>query len=194
MNTAVKLSSRSRARTHSPNFGFLPSPFTARLQRTRFQPFSGEGWGSSNLHRALPNGRTQCEGKRAKAFTLFSLSLNHFGHTGEGVKAKNKNCLTRAHIRARVEPPCAVLRGLMPIRTRSQAERAMPSPTYSKRWKCQLHRRCCPMLGNETSRLLASTETSAAGQILISLISSLLNFLSPLFRICLHRSILSINR
>ena len=49
------------------------------------------------------------------------------------------------------------------------------------------------MLGNETSRLLASTETSAAGQILISLISSLLNFLSPLFRICLESVYISIH-
>lgn len=109
----MKLPPRSRARTHSPNFDFLPSPFTAHPQRTRFQPFSGEGRGSSNLHRTLANGRTRCEGKRAKAFTLFSLSLNNLEHTGEGVKAKNKNCLTRAYTRARgslLRRP----RGLMP--------------------------------------------------------------------------------
>ena len=104
----MKLSPRSRARTHSPNFGFLPSPFTARLQRTRFQPFSGEGWGSSNLHRALANGRTRCEGKKAKAFTLFFLLLNDLGHTGEGVKAKNKKP-PDARIYARVKPPRSTL-------------------------------------------------------------------------------------
>lgn len=36
-----------------------------------------------------------------KTFTLYAHRLNNLGHTGEGVKAKNKNRLTRAHIRAR---------------------------------------------------------------------------------------------
>jgi len=38
------------------------------------------------------------------------------------VKAKNKNCLTRAYMRAR-GAPCAALRGLMPLRSGGWAER-----------------------------------------------------------------------
>ena len=42
-----------------------------------------------------------------KTFTLYAHRLNNLGHTGEGVKAKNKNRLTRAHIRARESPLAA---------------------------------------------------------------------------------------
>lgn len=99
-----------------------------------------------------------------KAFTLYALALNNLGHTGEGVKAKNKNCLTRA-------------RGA-PLRSSPRTDAHSHSqPGKNARCRHRLTRsdgnansivRCCPMLGNETSRqcgwLLASTETSAAGQ------------------------------
>lgn len=72
VNTAVKLSPRSRARTHSPNFDFLPSPFTAHPQRTQFQPFSGEDSGLGNLHRASQMGEQRVKAKEQKPspFTL----------------------------------------------------------------------------------------------------------------------------
>ena len=39
------------------------------------------------------------EPKKTKAFTPYALCHNHLRHTGEGVKAKNENCLTRARTR-----------------------------------------------------------------------------------------------
>ena len=36
------------------------------------------------------------EPKKIKAFTPYALCHNHLRHTGEGVKAKNENRLTRA--------------------------------------------------------------------------------------------------
>lgn len=37
--------------------------------------------------------------KKTKAFTPYALYHNHLRHTGEGVKAKNENRLTRARTR-----------------------------------------------------------------------------------------------
>lgn len=39
------------------------------------------------------------EPKKTKAFTPYALCHNHLRHTGEGVKAKNENRLTRARTR-----------------------------------------------------------------------------------------------
>lgn len=67
-------------------------------------------------------GEQRVKAKKTKAFTLYALVLNNLGHTGEGVKAKNKNRLTRAYTRARgslLRRP----RGLMPLRSRGWAER-----------------------------------------------------------------------
>ena len=39
------------------------------------------------------------EPKKTKAFTPYALCHNYLRHTGEGVKAKNENLLTRARTR-----------------------------------------------------------------------------------------------
>ena len=70
-----------------------------------------------------------------KAFTLYALALNNLGHTGEGVKAKNKNCLTRARgAPLRSSPRTDAHSHSQPGRTRDAATdllEAMEMPTPS---------------------------------------------------------------
>ena len=41
----------------------------------------------------------RCEGWTSKVFTLYRMTINNLRHTGEEVKAKNKNHLTRARVK-----------------------------------------------------------------------------------------------
>jgi len=49
---------------------------------------------------AAPDVCSQGEGREAKAFTPYTLTINELMQVGEAVKAKNEKCLTRARVGA----------------------------------------------------------------------------------------------
>ena len=64
-------------------------------QRTHYQQITHKSPISSTVIPIYRRG----EPKKTKAFTPYALCHNHLRHTGEGVKAKNENRLTRARTR-----------------------------------------------------------------------------------------------
>ena len=64
-------------------------------QRTHYQQITHKSPISSTVIPIYRRG----EPKKTKAFTPYALCHNYLRHTGEGVKAKNENRLTRARVR-----------------------------------------------------------------------------------------------
>ena len=93
----------SRVCTHpraSVGFRFLPSPFTLGPQQPDSSSVGGEDTAHFLSFTAAPGVCSQGEGRSAKAFTPYALTVNALTQVGEEVKAKNEKCLTRARVDA----------------------------------------------------------------------------------------------
>ena len=84
----------------SVGFLFLPSPFTLRPQQPDCSGVGGEDAAHFSSFTAAPGVCSPGEGRSAKAFTPYALTVNALAQVGEEVKAKNEKCLTRARIGA----------------------------------------------------------------------------------------------
>ena len=81
----------------SVGFRFLPSPFTLGPQQPDCSSVGGEDAAHFSSFTAAPDVCSPGEGRSAKAFTPYALTVNALTPVGEEVKAKNEKCLTRAH-------------------------------------------------------------------------------------------------
>ena len=93
----------SRVCTHpraSVGFRFLPSPFTTGPQQPDCSGIGGEDAAHFSSFTAAPDVCSPGEGRSAKAFTPYALTVNALTQVGEEVKAKNEKCLTRARVDA----------------------------------------------------------------------------------------------
>ena len=84
----------------SVGFGFLPSPFTLGPQQPDCSGVGGEDAAHFSSFTAAPDVCSPGEGRRAKAFTPYTLTVNALTPVGEEVKAKNEKRLTRARVGA----------------------------------------------------------------------------------------------
>ena len=93
--------SRVCAHPHaSVGFRFLPSPFTTGPQRPDCSGVGGEDAAHFSSFTAAPGVCSPGEGRSAKTFTPYTLTVNALTQVGEEVKAKNEKCLTRARVDA----------------------------------------------------------------------------------------------
>ena len=93
--------SRVCAHPHaSVGFRFLPSPFTVGPQQPDCAGVGGEDAALFSSFTAAPGVCSPGEGRSAKAFTPYALTVNALTQVGEEVKAKNEKCLTRARVGA----------------------------------------------------------------------------------------------
>ena len=81
----------------SVGFRFLPSPFTLGPQQPDCSGVGGEDAAHFSSFTAAPDVCSPGEGRSAKTFTPYALTVNALTPVGEEVKAKNEKCLTRAH-------------------------------------------------------------------------------------------------
>ena len=84
----------------SVGFRFLPSPFTLGPQQPDCSGVGGEDAAHFSSFTAAPDVCSPGEGRSAKAFTPYALTINALTPVGEEVKAKNEKCLTRARVDA----------------------------------------------------------------------------------------------
>ena len=93
--------SRVCAHPHaSVGFRFLPSPFTTGPQQPDSSGVGGEDTAHFSSFTAAPDVCSPGEGRSAKSFTPYALTVNALTQVGEEVKAKNEKCLTRARVGA----------------------------------------------------------------------------------------------
>ena len=81
----------------SVGFRFLPSPFTLEPQQPDCSGIGGEDATHFSSFTAALGVCSPGEGRSAKTFTPYALTVNALTPMGEEVKAKNEKCLTRAH-------------------------------------------------------------------------------------------------
>ncbi len=84
----------------SVGFRFLPSPFTLGPQQPDCSGVGGEDAAHFSSFTAAPDVCSPGEGRSAKTFTPYALTVNALTQVGEEVKAKNEKCLTRARVGA----------------------------------------------------------------------------------------------
>ena len=84
----------------SVGFRFLPSPFTTGPQQPDCSGVGGEDTAHFSSFTAAPDICSPGEGRSAKSFTPYALTVNALTQVGEEVKAKNEKCLTRARVGA----------------------------------------------------------------------------------------------
>ena len=84
----------------SVGFRFQPSPFTLGPQQPDCSGVGGEDAAHFSSFTAAPDVCSPGEGRSAKAFTPYTLTINELMQVGEAVKAKNEKCLTRARVGA----------------------------------------------------------------------------------------------
>ena len=84
----------------SVGFRFLPSPFTTGPQQPDCAGVGDEDATHFSSFTTAPDVCSPGEGRSAKAFTPYALTVNALTQVGEEVKAKNEKCLTRARVDA----------------------------------------------------------------------------------------------